>query len=51
MEAGNLFHYLKILIEMAHPLFFREAFKFSRRVRFALRRKMRKPPITRLPAI
>ncbi len=27
------------------------AFKFGRRVRFALRRKMRKPPITRVPAI
>ncbi len=29
----------------------RAAFKFGRRVHFSLRRKMRKPPITRLPAI
>ncbi len=29
----------------------RAAFKFGRRVHFALRRKMRKPPITRVPAI
>ncbi len=28
-----------------------QAFKFGRRVHFALRRKMRKPPITRVPAI
>ncbi len=31
--------------------FLRAAFKFGRRVHFALRRKMRKPPIARLPAI
>ncbi len=31
--------------------FFCVAFKFGRRVRFALRRKMRKPPITRVSAI
>ncbi len=31
--------------------FFRAAFKFGRRVHCALRRKMRKPPITRVPAI
>ncbi len=31
--------------------FFRAAFKFSRRVHVALRRKMLKPPIARLPAI
>ncbi len=31
--------------------FLRAAFKFGRRVHFAVRRKMRKPPITRLPAI
>ncbi len=30
---------------------FRAAFKFGRRVRFALRRKMLKPRIARLPAI
>ncbi len=29
----------------------RTAFKFGRRVHFALRRKMLKPPIARLPAI
>ncbi len=29
----------------------RAAFKFGRRVHFALRRKMLKPPIARLPAI
>ncbi len=32
-------------------LFFRAAFKFGRRVHFALRRKMLKSPIARLPAI
>ncbi len=31
--------------------FFRAAFKFGRRVHFALRRKMLNPPIARLPAI
>ncbi len=31
--------------------FLRAAFKFGRRVHFALRRKMLKPPIARLPAI
>ncbi len=31
--------------------FFRAAFKFGRRVHFALRRKMPKLPIARLPAI
>ncbi len=31
--------------------FLRAAFKFSRHVHFALRRKMRKPPITSVPAI
>ncbi len=34
----------------SHP-FFRAAFKFGRRVHFALRRKMLKSPIARLPAI
>ncbi len=29
----------------------KSAFKFGRRVHFAPRRKIRKPPITRLPAI
>ncbi len=29
----------------------RAAFKFGRSVHFALRRKMRKPPISRVPAI
>ncbi len=31
--------------------FLRAAFKFGRGVHFALRRKMRKPPISRVPAI
>ncbi len=34
-----------------NPFFLRAAFKFGRRAHFALRRKMRKPPIARLPAI
>ncbi len=32
-------------------LFLRAVFKFGRRVHFALRRKMLKPPVARLPAI
>ncbi len=31
--------------------FLRAAFKFGRRVHFALRRKIQNPPITRVPAI
>ncbi len=37
------------LIATRKPL--RAAFKFGRGVHFALRRKMRKPPISRVPAI
>ncbi len=36
---------------MAYLLNIRAAFKFGRRVHFALRRKMLKSPIARLPAI
>ncbi len=35
----------------AKQIHFRAAFKFGRRVHFALRRKMLKSPIARLPAI
>ncbi len=37
--------------ELANAFFCRAAFKFGRRVHFALRRKMLKSPIARLPAI
>ncbi len=36
---------------MGVDMFLRATFKFGRRVHFALRRKMRKSPITRVPAI
>ncbi len=39
------------LISIYRQSLMRAAFKFGRRVHFALRRKMRKPPITRVPAI
>ncbi len=47
--------YLMAAFEFAFPtgkiLFFRAAFRFGRRVHFALRRKMLKLPIARLLAI
>ncbi len=36
---------------VAYSFTVRAAFKFGRGVYFALRRKMRKPPISRVPAI
>ncbi len=39
------------MVKPFKPLLFRAAFKFGRRVHFALRRKMLKPPIVHLPAI
>ncbi len=52
--SSIVFHvkqFLKNASSRKHLPGLRAAFKFGRRVYFALRRKMRKPPITRVPAI
>ncbi len=42
---------VEVILILILILFLRAVFKFARRVHFALRRKMLKPPIARLPAI
>ncbi len=56
--VANFFYLNQIITMLSFPYiylyhypFFRAAFKIVRRVHFALRRKMLKPPIARLPAI
>ncbi len=39
------------LVGLIRIRFFRAGFKFGRRLNFALRRKMLKPPIARIPTI
>ncbi len=50
LESPRLSDRAKIACPFALPIL-RAAFKFGRGVHFALRRKMRKPPISRVPAI
>ncbi len=49
--AEKPFHYFSTWMPNHTIFFLRAAFKFGRGVHFALRRKMRKPPISRVPAI
>ncbi len=50
MVRSNEAKWTAFFLQSASP-FLRAAYKFGRGVHFALRRKMRKPPISRVPAI
>ncbi len=49
--AEHLLSPSSIYIQIIRTNFLRAAFKFGRGVHFELRRKMQKPPISRVPAI